>query len=47
MDEAKERIRVMISDQELERRWKAVRAAMAREKIDFLVMQNSNQWLGG
>ena len=47
MDPARERIRVLISDQELERRWKAVRAAMEREKIDFLVMQNSNQWLGG
>jgi len=47
MDPAKERIKVMISAQELERRWGAVRAAMGREKVDFLVMQNSNQWLGG
>ncbi len=35
------------SDQELNRRWKAVRARMEAEKIDVLVMQNSNQWLGG
>jgi len=47
MDTAKERIMVQISTEELQRRWKAVREAMGREKIDFLVMQNSNQWLGG
>jgi Xaa-Pro aminopeptidase len=35
------------SDEELERRWKAVRAGMEAEKIDVLVMQNQNQWLGG
>ncbi|MBU2498839.1 MAG: Xaa-Pro peptidase family protein [Proteobacteria bacterium] len=47
MDEAKERIRVRISDQELERRWKAVRSAMKKEGVDFLIMQNTNQFLGG
>ena len=47
MDAAKERIRVRISDQELERRWKAVRAAMEAEGVDFLIMQNTNQFLGG
>jgi Xaa-Pro aminopeptidase len=35
------------SDQELQRRWKAIRARMEAEKIDALVMQNANQWLGG
>ena len=47
MDIAKERIRVQISTQELERRWKAVREAMKVVGIDFLIMQNTNQWLGG
>ena len=36
-----------ISTMELERRWKAVRSAMAEHGIDALVMQNSNDWLGG
>jgi Xaa-Pro aminopeptidase len=42
-----ERILNAISDAELERRWAAVRAQMAQRKIDALVMQNSNDWLGG
>ena len=36
-----------ISDAELERRWKAIRAGMAERGIDALVMQNNNDWLGG
>lgn len=36
-----------ISTQELERRWREVRSRMTDEKIDFLVMQNHNEWLGG
>ena len=36
-----------ISDAELNRRWKAVRAGMADRGIDALVMQNNNDWLGG
>ena len=47
MDIAKERINVRISDQELQRRWAAVRTAMDAAGIDFLIMQNSNQFLGG
>jgi len=47
MDIAQERISVEISSQELERRWKAVRTAMKEQNIDVLVMQNSNQFLGG
>ncbi len=35
------------SDQELRRRWKAVRERMEADRIDVLVMQNQNQWLGG
>jgi Xaa-Pro aminopeptidase len=47
MDEAKERISVQISTQELERRWKEVRTAMATREIDVLLMQNTDQFLGG
>lgn len=47
MDIAKERISMQISTQELERRWKAVQAAMKEHNIDFLIMQNTNQFLGG
>lgn len=36
-----------ISMQELKRRWKAVRKAMEKEKLDCLIMQNNNQFLGG
>jgi Xaa-Pro aminopeptidase len=36
-----------VSGGELDRRAKAVREMMAREDIDALVMQNSNDWLGG
>jgi Xaa-Pro aminopeptidase len=43
----KEKLTLSASDRELERRWKAVRDRMAEEKIDVLVMQNSNQHLGG
>lgn len=47
MDKAKERINLQISDKELERRWNEIRAAMAIRKIDVLLMQNTNQFLGG
>jgi len=36
-----------ISRKELERRWKAVRQAMEKAKIDCLVIQNNNQHMGG
>ena len=42
-----ERIVSPISDQELERRWSAVRAGMRERGIDALIMQNTNDWLGG
>jgi len=42
-----ERLNTPISSSELERRWKAVRSAMAREKIDVLLMQNNNDHMGG
>src|ERR1044072_1007626 len=42
-----ERLNTPISDAELERRWRAVRSAMEREKIDVLLMQNNNDHMGG
>ena len=45
--EQKEVITLAISDQELERRWNAVRTRMKEEKIDALVMQDTNEWNGG
>jgi Xaa-Pro aminopeptidase len=47
MDPAKERIKIIISNQELERRWNAVRMKMEENDIDYLVIQNTNQFLGG
>ncbi|MDR0435135.1 MAG: M24 family metallopeptidase [Gracilibacteraceae bacterium] len=45
---ARERgVRNPISKAELERRWKLIRAAMAKKGIDSLVVQNDNKWLGG
>ena len=41
------RILVRISIAELERRWALVRAMMAEQALDVLVMQASNDWLGG
>ena len=42
-----ERLNTPISTAELERRWRLVRAAMATEKIDVLLMQNNNDHMGG
>jgi Xaa-Pro aminopeptidase len=42
-----ERLNMPISTAELERRWRAVRAAMAAAKIDVLLMQNNNDHMGG
>jgi Xaa-Pro aminopeptidase len=36
-----------ISTQELERRWAAVREVMQRHTVDFLLIQNSEDYLGG
>src|SRR3984885_14069954 len=47
MEELSERLQTPISRAELERRWAAVRAAMAAEKIDVLLMQNNNDHMGG
>ena len=47
MEDEREILTESISDQELERRWNEVRKRMKEEEIDFLVMQNDNEWLGG
>ena len=47
MDIVNERISIQISEQELQRRWQSVREAMKDEDVDFLIMQNTNQFLGG
>src|SRR6266568_7386336 len=44
---ANERINHPISTAELERRWGAVRAAMVDQKIDALITQSNNDWMGG
>jgi Xaa-Pro aminopeptidase len=41
------RILTRISDVELMRRWSAVRRVMQDHRIDAIVMQNTNDWLGG
>jgi len=46
-DMREKELRKPISRQELDRRFKAVRQAMEKEKIDCLIMQNNNQFLGG
>jgi hypothetical protein len=46
-DLMKERVIHPISTDELERRWKAVREAMKDRGIDFLLIQNNNDYLGG
>jgi len=47
MPDFAERLISPISTVELERRWAAVRAAMAERSIDVIVMQNSNEFSGG
>jgi len=46
-DLLKERVIHPISSQELARRWKAVRGVMKAKKVDFLLIQNNNDYLGG
>lgn len=47
MADESERLNMPISMTELERRWFAVRKAMADRRIDVLVMQNNNDFMGG
>ena len=45
MENPTETLTESISSHELERRWREVREKMKEEAIDFLVMQNDNEWL--
>ena len=47
MEDPKEMITTSVSDAELERRWKAVREMMRANRIDFLLMRNDEEFLGG
>ena len=47
MEDPKERLTTSISTAELERRWKATREMMRAKKIDFLVMRQDEEFLGG
>ncbi len=47
MTELSERLQTPISNEELQRRWAALRAAMEREKVDVLLMQNNVEQMGG
>ncbi|MGY8631962.1 M24 family metallopeptidase [Bradyrhizobium sp. 14AA] len=42
-----ERIPVRISDQELARRWSALRSVMKTRDLDVVLVQATNDWLGG
>jgi Xaa-Pro aminopeptidase len=44
---ASERVNTPISSMELERRWTAIRAAMADRRIDVLIAQANNDFVGG
>jgi hypothetical protein len=47
MEDPKTRLTKCVSTPELERRWKAVREMMRARKIDYLVIQNQEEFLGG
>ena len=47
MKDFRERLTTCISTSELERRWKAAREMMRDRKIDFLLMRNDEDFLGG
>jgi Xaa-Pro aminopeptidase len=47
MADPSERTNAPISTGEMERRWAAVRKAMAEQRIDVLLMQNNNDYMGG
>ncbi|MFC1867069.1 M24 family metallopeptidase [Thermodesulfobacteriota bacterium] len=47
MEDPKERLVTSISTSELERRWGAIRGMMRERKIDYLIMRNDEEFLGG
>lgn len=42
-----DRTNTPVSTKELERRWASVRTAMAEQRVDVLLMQNNNDFMGG
>ncbi len=47
MEDPKERCSRTVSSAELERRWKAAREVMRERKIDYLIMRNDEEFMGG
>jgi len=47
MEDPKERLTARISTEELERRWKAARGVMKERKIDYLLLRNDEEFMGG
>ena len=47
MEDPKERLTTCISTGELERRWDAVREMMRDHEIDYLLIRNDEEFLGG
>jgi Xaa-Pro aminopeptidase len=47
MEDVKERMTTSVSKNELERRWKAAREVMKEHQIDYLIMRNDEEFLGG
>ncbi|MBM4276527.1 MAG: aminopeptidase P family protein [Deltaproteobacteria bacterium] len=47
MEDPRERLTTSISTRELERRWTAAREVMREEKVDFLLMRQDEEFLGG
>jgi len=47
MEDPRERMTTSVSTAELERRWKLARDAMRENKIDFLLMRQDEEYLGG
>jgi Xaa-Pro aminopeptidase len=47
MEDPRERLTTCISTTELERRWKAARRAMKKNNVDYLLMRQDEEFLGG
>ena len=47
MEDPKEKLTTCISTTELERRWKSAREMRVENGIDFLVMRDDEEFLGG
>lgn len=47
MEDPRERLTTCISTAEMERRWKATREVMRKNKVDFLLMRQDEEFLGG